>query len=377
MLLSTLWLLPFAAMAFPTCPAVSPATGLANQFFTWKEGQQIRYQCSGPAGGEPIVLVHGLFVNSDHWRHSLKTLGDAGYRAYALDLWGCGYSDKPAAASKAAQLCNGENGRFDSHHPSILKNMELGTAKGGTKTRTVDIELTHPLGSPYNFFTWADLVNDFCENVVLSDDHLAGANHKDVTLVANSIGSITALQAVIDRPDKYKGVFVVCPNFRELHSAEVAFPELTMPVLRTMQKLLRDKGQVAYDALAKPNTVKQILLVPYEVATAVDDTLVEVLLDPLLTDGASKVVFDTLSYSAGPLPEQQLAECPKPVWICYGEKDPWTPGPRVEALKKYDCVERVDSFPGVGHCPHDEAPELVHPILFQFLERLGIGKDTI
>ena len=29
------------------------------------------------------------------------------------------------------------------------------------------------------------------------------------------------------------------------------------------------------------------------------------LLTPLLTEGAADVVFDTLSYSAGPLPEQQ------------------------------------------------------------------------
>ena len=34
--------------------------------------------------------------------------------------------------------------------------------------------------------------------------------------------------------------------------------------------------------------------------------LVDVLLTPLLTEGASDVVFDTLSYSAGPLPEQLL-----------------------------------------------------------------------
>jgi hypothetical protein len=40
-----------------------------------------------------------------------------------------------------------------------------------------------------------------------------------------------------------------------------------------------------------------ILKVPYAVKTAVDAVLVKVLLDPLLTPGASQVVFDTLSYS--------------------------------------------------------------------------------
>ena len=126
------------------------------------------------------------------------------------------------------------------------------------------------------------------------------------------------------------GVFVINPNFRELHSAEVAFSPLVMPIIRQVQGALRRYGQVAFDYLAVPDTVKQILMEPYAVSSAVDDTLVKVLLDPLLTPGASEVVFDTLSYSAGPLPEQQLQSFrpDKPVWVCYGTEDPWTSGPR-------------------------------------------------
>jgi len=359
------------ALTHPIPPAISPATGLPNQLWKWKEQQQIRYQVAGPPNGEPVVLVHGLFVNSDHWRKTLKGLGQAGYRAFALDLWGCGYSDKPPSDSVVAQAVNGENGRFDDiKHPAIMRDVELGTSDG-RKTRVVDVELKHPLGSPYNFYTWSELVTDFCNDIVLADDTL----HDSCTLVCNSIGTITALQAVIDTPDLYNGVFIISPNFRELHSAELLMSSVTMPILRSVQSLLRKYGQGAFDALAKPETVKTILKEPYAVESAVDDTLVQVLLDPLLTAGASQVVFDTLSYSAGPLPEQQLATFPanKPVWIGYGEADPWTPGARVRALQKYPAVELVQSWPGVGHCPHDEAPEQVDPLLLQFLDRLRTG----
>eukprot|EP00593_Proboscia_inermis_P005168 CAMPEP_0171308420 /NCGR_PEP_ID=MMETSP0816-20121228/18579_1 /TAXON_ID=420281 /ORGANISM="Proboscia inermis, Strain CCAP1064/1" /LENGTH=125 /DNA_ID=CAMNT_0011791329 /DNA_START=1 /DNA_END=378 /DNA_ORIENTATION=+ len=113
---------------------------------------------------------------------------------------------------------------------------------------------------------------------------------------------------------------------------------------------------------------------PYAVTDAVDDELVDVLLTPLLTEGAADVVFDTLSYSAGPLPEQQLSSqtFPEtvPVWVCYGEKDPWTPPQRVERLGRLERVEKVVLLPGVGHCPHDEAPELVNPLLLEFMERV-------
>ena len=153
-----------------------------------------------------------------------------------------------------------------------------------------------------------------------------------------------------------------------------------MPVVRFIQSNLRERGQSLFDALATPKTVKEILKEPYKVTDAIDDTLVDVLLDPLLLEGGSKVVFDTLSYSAGPLPEQQLSEFPenKPVWICYGRDDPWTPNARVEAMVNKDPVERVLGFEGVGHCPHDEAPEQVNGFLLEFLDRLGKKgkKDT-
>merc|ERR1712086_2903 len=97
---------------------------------------------------------------------------------------------------------------------------------------------------------------------------------------------------------------------------------------------------------------------PYRKRDNLDDELVDVLLTPLLTPGADQVVFDTLSYSAGPLPEQQLDELGEngnsddssdsdvPVWVCYGDEDPWTPAKRVEGLLRKRPVRRVVRFEG-------------------------------
>jgi pimeloyl-ACP methyl ester carboxylesterase len=377
----------------PIPPTISPATKLPNQLYQWKGGQQIRYQQAGPYTGQPVLLVHGLFVNSDHWRKTLLGLADSGYNVYAIDLWGYGYSSKPPFDSPEAQAVNGETRRFGSisgdgagdstangaARPTlvadILEKVKLGTPDGkGVRVR--DVELRHPVRSPYNFYTWSDLITDFVQDVIAKDGSMddpdKGGKPAPVTLVSNSIGTISALQAVLDTPDLYTGVCVVTPNFRELHSAEVALPALTLPLIRVIQRLLREKGQALFDALATPSTVKQILREPYKIQEAIDDTLVQVLLDPLLLEGASKVVFDTLSYSAGPLPEQQLEGFPpnKPVWITYGTADPWTPEARVDALVQKACVERVVALPGVGHCPHDEAPELVNPFILDFLKRV-------
>jgi pimeloyl-ACP methyl ester carboxylesterase len=355
----------------PVPPAISPATNLPNKIYQWKEGQQIRYQEAGPESGDPVLLVHGLFVNSDHWRKTIKGLSEEGYRVYAVDLWGYGYSSKPPVDSSEAQAVNGEQ-RFANPADGVLKNIALGTPNGkGTRVR--DIDLKHPVQSPYNFYTWSDLLRDFSRDVIASSGKTFpwfGAS-KPITLVSNSIGTISALQAVLDDPDLYTGVCIVTPNFRELHSAEIPLAQFSMPLVQKVQKTLREKGQGLFDALAKKDTVAKILEEPYKVRSAIDDTLVDVLLDPLLLEGASKVVFDTLSYSAGPLPEQQLDAVQKPVWITYGRSDPWTPGARVDALQSKACVEKVVALDGIGHCPHDEAPELVNPFLLEFLQRVN------
>mmetsp|Transcript_1253 Transcript_1253/g.1526 ORF Transcript_1253/g.1526 Transcript_1253/m.1526 type:complete len:469 (+) Transcript_1253:83-1489(+) len=371
-----------------TPPPISPATNLENQIYIWRN-HQVRYQVAHPSGTSGskgnVILIHGLFVNSDHWRYTLKGLSEAGYTAYAIDLLGNGYSSKPNPNDEISKrlVCGESNGRFTSEAEKTKRNVTLGTASGNTRIAK-EIDLIHPCQSPYNFFTWSEQVADFTRDVVLkaSSSSQAGvgvgavAEVEKVTVVANSIGTITAFQSILDNPTLYNGAFIVNPNFRELHSAEVPLSDLSMPLIRQVQSLLRSKGQSVFDALAKPDTVKQILMEPYAISEAVDDTLVNVLLTPLLTPGASDVVFDTLSYSAGPLLEQQLREegfAKVPVWITYGSKDPWTPPARVESLVDIDSVEKVIRLDGVGHCPHDEAPHLVNPLLLEFMDRI---KDT-
>lgn len=50
---------------------------------------QVRYQALNEEGcGPTLVLIHGLFVNADHWRKNMQPLADAGYRVFSIDLLG-------------------------------------------------------------------------------------------------------------------------------------------------------------------------------------------------------------------------------------------------------------------------------------------------
>jgi pimeloyl-ACP methyl ester carboxylesterase len=36
-------------------------------------------------------------------------------------------------------------------------------------------------------------------------------------------------------------------------------------------------------------------------------------------------------------------------------------------LKQFPCVKRFVRLPNVGHCPHDEAPDRVNPVLEEII----------
>lgn len=84
-------------------------------------------------------------------------------------------------------------------------------------------------------------------------------------------------------------------------------------------------GTAFFGNVAQPGTVKRILTQAYGDPATVTDELVDCILRPGLTEGAPRVFLDFISYSGGPLPEEQLARVPKevPVVMLWGEKDPW------------------------------------------------------
>ena len=87
--------------------APEPETGAVGGeagTFQWKHGQ-VFYRHAGPEGAPPVVFVHGIGAGARAfmWRRNFLPLS-RDFRAYALDLLGFGYSDKPANAPYSADL---------------------------------------------------------------------------------------------------------------------------------------------------------------------------------------------------------------------------------------------------------------------------------
>jgi pimeloyl-ACP methyl ester carboxylesterase len=306
-----------ASSAATTTKATADATestryGVKERYWTW-EGHKIRYTCAGDSG-PAVVLVHGFGGNADHWRRNVNALGETN-RVFAIDLLGYGYSDKPNPMD-----------------PKLAQN-EI-----------------------YCFETWGRQIVDFVDEVVGEASFVA----------CNSVGGVAGLQSAVDAPEKIRGVVLMNISLRGLHITKQ--PVIIRPFVAALQRTLRETsiGRQFFGSVAKARTVKNILKEAYGDSNQVTDELVEAILSPGLREGAAEVFLDFISYSGGPLPEELLPKCKVPVRMLWGDKDPWE---NIDQGRKLyaSYADKFIPLEGVGHCPQDEAPELVNKLVNEFI----------
>ncbi|MEL7011086.1 MAG: alpha/beta fold hydrolase, partial [Cyanobacteria bacterium J06588_4] len=253
---------------------------------TWNwQGHNITYQQAGDTGAA-VVLVHGFGASWGHWRKNLPVLGEF-CRCYAIDLIGFGGSDKPQPG-------------------------------------TVD----------YTFETWGKQLADFCREVVGSPAFLIG----------NSIGCIVVMQTAVDYPELALGVAALNCSIRLLHDRK----RVTLPWYRNygsmlMQQVLGNRaiGSFFFNQIAKPKVVRNILLQAYRRPEAVNDELIDILMQPAQDPGAADVFLAFTRYSQGPLPEDLLPRLTCPTVLLWGTEDPWEP---VAMGRELAEIPTVDEF---------------------------------
>ncbi len=290
---------------------VSTLANSAPKVWDWR-GFPITYQSCGDQGAA-VVLVHGFGASWGHWRKNLPALGES-HRCYAIDLIGFGASAKPTPGEK------------------------------------ID----------YTFETWGQLVADFCREVV----------GEAAFLVGNSIGCVVVMQTAVDCPELVRGIAAINCSLRLLHdSKRTELPWYRSVGAGFVQQLLGNKafGNFFFNQIAKPKVVKNILLQAYYRPEAVTDELIDILMTPAKDVGAADVFCAFTRYSQGALPEELLPKLNCPTVLLWGTKDPWEPVEMGRELGKITTVDQFIPLDGLGHCPQDEAPEVVNPILLGWI----------
>ncbi len=286
-----------------------------------------------------MVLIHGFGASGRHWRHALPALA-TGAAVVALDLLGFGASDKP---------------------PSCLAD-----------------EAPTPGSVRYGFALWAEQVADLVEAL----DPPASARRR-VHLVGNSIGGMVAMAAALllrKRLHAPEQVILLDCAQRRLDDRRLGeLPPSARWGRPALKALVRQRWLIAprFRLLARPAFIRQVLRQAYPSGAHVDDELVSLLHGPSTTAGAVESFRGFVNLFSDHLATDLLAELSTPldaaapaipVRMIWGEADPWE---AVEEARRwaatYACIQDLEILPGVGHCPQDEAPQLVNPILRRWI----------
>lgn len=297
-----------------TAQLTAPA-GIDKQTWTW-QGHSVCYTVQGT--GQPIVLIHGFGASIGHWRKNIPELAAAGYEVHALDLLGFGDSDKP------------------------------------------DID--------YMLEVWEALLQDYWH------EHIG----RPAVFIGNSIGGLLTLMMLAHFPDMAKaGVLLNCAGGLN-HRPDELNPPLRL-IMGTFSKLVSSNllGPLVFNEVRRKFRIRGSLKQVYRNRAAVTDELVEILYRPSCDPGAQKVFASIVSAPPGPRPTDLLPQIKQPLLVLWGENDPWTPIQGATVYRELSETEDIQpsvtfhSISDTGHCPHDERPDVVNPLITEWLQNLS------
>ena len=270
-----------------------------------------------------VVLVHGFGANTNHWRFNQPVLAELA-PAFAIDLLGFGRSDQPRARLKD--------------------------------------EPEDPKSVLYGFDLWGQQVADFCAEVVA----------RPVLLVGNSIGGVVALKAAQQLGDQCKGVVLIDCAQRLMDDKQLATQPAWMAWIRPLLKTLvrqRWLSTALFRNAARPALIRSVLKQAYPSGNNIDADLVDLLYQPTRRNGAAEAFRGFINLFDDDLAPDLMRSLTLPVDLIWGEQDPWEPLPEARHwAASISCVRSLHVIPAAGHCPHDETPELVNPVLCSLLQ---------
>jgi len=270
-----------------------------------------------------VLLIHGFGASKNHWRFNQKYIGSI-VPCYSIDLIGFGDSSQPNA-----ELLY-EKKRVDSFK--------------------------------YCFDQWSQQIIDFCNQVV----------QKPVILVGNSIGGVIALNSSKSLLCKSSGVVLIDCAQRQMDDKRLVEQSILMrflrPVIKTLvrQKLL---SETLFRNAANPKFIEKILKVAYPTRKNIDKELIELLFKPTQRSGASEAFRGFINLFDDYLATDLFLDCKKPIHLIWGEKDPWEPLEEAQKwVKTFENIKSLEVISDAGHCPHDEMPEKVNPIIEKIIQ---------
>ncbi|WP_110984105.1 alpha/beta fold hydrolase [Acaryochloris thomasi] len=290
------------------------APAISTQTWTW-QGHQIHYAVQGT--GQPLVLVHGFGACIGHWRKNIPVLAAAGYRVFALDLLGFGASDKP---------------KLD-----------------------------------YRLEIWQELLQDFWSAFI----------QEPAIFIGNSMGGLITLMMLAHHPDiSAGGVLLNSAGGLNMNMRDDEQNVVRRILMGGINTLIASKrlGPSLFNRVRTKQRIRGSLSQVYRNPEAITDELVDMIHAAAATPGAQEAFASIMTAPAGPRPSELLPSIEKPLLVLWGENDPWAALPTADIYRllseEAETQVTFKTIPNTGHCPHDERPEVVNPLIIDWLSQL-------
>ncbi|KIZ02714.1 hypothetical protein MNEG_5245 [Monoraphidium neglectum] len=232
----------------------------------------------------------------------------------------------------------------------------------------------------YSIELWAELLADFTAEFVGPDSAPQGA-----VLVGNSIGSLVCLTAAAAVPAGRVAGLCFLNSAAAMNNKGVVSDwriVLALPIFWLIDLLLsiRPVAQALFGNVRDREVLAKVLQSIYGNKEAVDDDLVSIIAAPSYDAGALDVFVSVITGPPGPKPWDLLPKVTAPIFIAWGDSDPFTPldgpvGQFFEGLPASRPDTTFSLLQGVGHCPQDDRPELLHEKLLPWLTQVFGGQQ--
>lgn len=282
-------------------------------YWQWRNNS-IYYVCAGEphSGKPPLLLVHGFGASTDHWRKNIAQL-QSDFEVWAIDLLGFGRSAKPK--------------------------------------------------QEYSGILWREQLHDFITEVIGQPTILAG----------NSLGGYASLTVAAEYPESTAGLILLNSAGPFSDSNNSSAKTNFNPIGKLVRSVLLQPwaSYLLFQYVRRRSIIRKTLKKVYFDSQAVTEQLVEEIYRPSCDRGAADVFNAVFKTPQGEKVDILLGKMQCQLLLIWGEKDPWMNTPAKGAQFRQYCPGVTEHYLQAGHCPHDEVPEQVNPLIKDWVLTLG------
>ena len=285
--------------------ALSNPLGGETRYYRWR-GRDLAYAVAGE--GEPLLLVHGIYAGASslEFRKNFAALSES-FRVYALDLLGCGLSERPRRR----------------YGPEDVRSQ----------------------------------VEDFAREEIGEAAHL----------VASSLSGALSVPALVESPRLFKRAVLICPTGYGSLERSSGYPGDAIYGLFLAPVL----GDTLYHAIASRRGIRYYLeRMAYHDPRLVTEELVESYYRVAHQKGAKYLPAAFVSGKLNFGVAEYWPRVPHRTLICWGQEARTTPVSEFEEFVRRNPRSEPRVFRDAALLPHDERAEVFNREVREFLSRV-------